>query len=84
MSSRLSADRRAWLGSWVTLTIGLLTLRNGDMVDYRSFADIDAGACPVINDCGHSRYVIAAPWGGSLCTDTGYMLDHTLAWNFSF
>lgn len=94
-ASRLSADRRSQIfriGGWVTLTIGILTLlRTGEMVDYTGHAAL---VCLILALIARPisrvwpqplRYRRALGVGAFVLAiaHTGYMLDHTLAWDFN-
>lgn len=93
-ASRLSADRRSQLfrmGGWIALTIGVLTLlRTGEMVDYTGHAAL---ICLVLTLIARPisrlwsqplRYRRALGVGAFILAlvHTGYMIDHTLEWNF--
>ena len=94
LASQLSVDRRGKLfqmGGWLTMLIGILTLlRTEEMIDYSGLTAILLLMLALIarpmshllpqllayrRALGVGAFILAV-------THTGYMLDHTLKWNF--
>ena len=94
-ASLVSTDRRSQLfrmGGWITLIIGIMTLlRTGDMVDYTGHAALFCLmlallARPISRLWSQPlRYRRGLGVGAFVLSlaHTGYMLDHTLDWNFN-
>jgi len=93
-ASKLSADRRGKLfqmGGWLTMIIGILTLlRTEEMIDYSGLTAILLLMLALIaRPMSHLlpqllayRRVLGVGAFILAVTHTGYMLDHTLKWNF--